>query len=238
MKIYNKIEGRVKKLIEKSHMFFVASAPTHGKFVNLSPKGLDATLKITGENQLMFIDVHGSGCETLSHIRENGRVCLMWCAYEGDPLIARVHGMGRAVLQGSDEFKKLVNTHFNDTGPLKPEQARSIIIIDAFQVMDSCGFAVPFMEYKSQRTRMPEALEKILLGIDMNQDTIAKWKVRGWSLDGLPAAGIAADGRQGTFWRPAKPLTTVQNWLVSNYQGLLIGTALGALLYHQKSKMA
>eukprot|EP01064_Diplonema_japonicum_P038433 TRINITY_DN9314_c0_g7_i1.p1 TRINITY_DN9314_c0_g7~~TRINITY_DN9314_c0_g7_i1.p1 ORF type:complete len:240 (+),score=22.49 TRINITY_DN9314_c0_g7_i1:57-776(+) len=236
MKIYDVIEGRAEKLIKESKMFFVSSAPKHGKFINLSPKGLDATLKITGERQVMYLDSHGSGCETLSHIRENGRICLMWCAFKGDPCIVRIHGMGRAVLQGTPDFNAIVKKHFSEgTGPLDPKKCRSIIVVDGFQVMDSCGYAVPFMTYEKQRTRMPEYLETNLVGIDMDDFNTKKWTARGYSLDGLPSAGVDANC-PGTFWRPTRISVTVQNWIASNYQGIFVGVAAAAI-YSNRNRL-
>eukprot|EP01059_Diplonema_ambulator_P021496 TRINITY_DN3570_c0_g4_i3.p1 TRINITY_DN3570_c0_g4~~TRINITY_DN3570_c0_g4_i3.p1 ORF type:complete len:243 (+),score=43.73 TRINITY_DN3570_c0_g4_i3:1389-2117(+) len=240
MKIYDEIplgtNHRVERLIRDSKVFFVASAPRYGKFVNLSPKGLDATLQITGPKQVMFLDVHGSGCETLSHIRENGRVCIMWCAFQGDPLIVRLHGYGRAVLQGSEEFTSLVEKHYTGTSPLKPEQCRSIIVVDGFQVMDSCGYAVPFMQYEKQRTRMPEALEAAHIGLpDMTEEIIERWSARGYSLDNLPGAGIVR-GKEGTHWRSPNIPQTLLNWVYGNYQGVILGAGLALAYGHLKKQ--
>ena len=241
MKIYDKIEGRVEKLIKSSKMFFVGSAPMNGKHINLSPKGLQGTLKITGDREVMYLETYGSGCETIAHLRENGRIVLMFCNFEGDPIIARIHGYGKMVLQGTPEFEAAVEKHFQDTGGLDPFTCRSIITVSAFNVMDSCGFAVPNMTFNSHRTKLTEVLNHYKLGFeDVEEGAEAKYLPRGWSLDGLPGAGIEAD-KSGTFFRQKYFISAVLQSLQQNAVPIAFGTCIGfavsTLLQRQNNKL-
>ena len=107
-KIYPEIEARLAKFIVNQHLFFVATAPLDpaGR-INLSPKGLD-TLSILGPHSVAYLDLVGSGIETVAHLRENGRVVLMFCAFEGPPNIVRLHGHGEAVEPGDDDWDELI----------------------------------------------------------------------------------------------------------------------------------
>jgi Pyridoxamine 5'-phosphate oxidase len=143
------IDESAKKFIEAQLVFFVGSAPLDASgHVNVSPKGLD-TLRILGPTSVAYLDLTGSGIETVSHLKENGRIVLMFCAFEGPPKILRVHGRGRVVEPGQARFAELAS-HF-------PEYAgaRSIILIEVTRVADSCGFGVPLLEFKGQRTQLP-----------------------------------------------------------------------------------
>eukprot|EP01061_Rhynchopus_euleeides_P033522 TRINITY_DN5621_c0_g2_i1.p1 TRINITY_DN5621_c0_g2~~TRINITY_DN5621_c0_g2_i1.p1 ORF type:complete len:263 (+),score=86.02 TRINITY_DN5621_c0_g2_i1:70-789(+) len=223
MKVYDTIEGRALKLIQNSKMFFVSSAPHRGEHINVSPKGLDNTLKVTGPLQVMYLESWGSGCETLAHLRENGRICLLFCAFSGDPLIVRLHGRGVAHLAGTPSFSKLAAAHFSDVSPLQPELCRSIIQIDVFRVSDSCGYGVPRMTYTEQRDTLPEYLEKKPIGsLERDEELTAKWLVRGVSLDGLPGAGISL-AVPGAVWRSASVWSVARDWLAENYQGVAVG---------------
>lgn len=126
-------------------MFFVASAPLSGDgHVNLSPKGLDC-LRVLTPNRVAYLDLTGSGNETSAHLRENGRITLMFCAFIGPPQILRLYGRGETVLPGSDQWAEL--------RPLFGEYpgARQIIVAEISRVQTSCGFAVPNYEYVGQR---------------------------------------------------------------------------------------
>ena len=143
------IDESTKQFIEAQPVFFVGSAPLDaGGHVNVSPKGLD-TLRILGPTTIAYLDLTGSGIETVSHLKENGRIVLMFCAFEGPPKILRVHGRGRVVESGQAPFAELAS-HFPGY-----EGARSIILVDVTRVADSCGFGVPLLEFKGQRTQLP-----------------------------------------------------------------------------------
>jgi hypothetical protein len=131
-------------------MFFVGTAPGgSGGHVNLSPKGLD-TLRILGPRRAAYLDLTGSGVETIAHLRDNGRITLMACAFSGAPRISRIYGTGTVHEVGSPGFGELA-PHF----PELPG-ARSIIDIAVDRVSTSCGYAVPLMDLVGDRDRLLE----------------------------------------------------------------------------------
>src|SRR5262245_35191990 len=136
-KTYESITPELREFIERQRMFFVASAPldAHGH-VNVSPKGLDS-LRVLGEKRIAYLDMTGSGNETSAHVEENGRITVMFCAFEGSPKILRLYGRGRTMLSGANGWPELA-AHFE----IRPG-ARQIIIIDIERVQTSCGFGVP-----------------------------------------------------------------------------------------------
>jgi hypothetical protein len=164
--------------IARQPMFFVATAPSGGGHVNLSPKGLD-TLRVLGPKRVAYLDLTGSGVETIAHLRENGRVTLMWCAFTGPPRIMRVYGRGTVHRRGTAEFDELAG-HFPDLAG-----ARSVIDVDVEMVSSSCGYAVPLMEYQGQRDRLLEWAEH------KGDDGLAEYwaSKNAKSVDGLPGLG-------------------------------------------------
>jgi hypothetical protein len=129
-------------------MFFVATAPAGaGGHVNISPKGYD-TLRVLDERRVAYLDLTGSGVETIAHIRDNGRITLMACAFSGNPRISRIYGRGTVHLAGTPAFAALVPEF-----PALPG-ARSIIEIDVERVTTSCGYAVPLMDLVDDRERL------------------------------------------------------------------------------------
>jgi hypothetical protein len=153
-KFYDSISESLQQFIEAQHMFFVASAPLSVEgHVNLSPKGMDS-LRILSSNHVAYIDLIGSGNETSAHIRENGRITLMWCAFSGKPDIVRLYGKGRVVLPSDSEWAELNSLFPNYVN------TRQIITAEIYMVQTSCGYAVPLMEFVSDRdtlTRWAEA---------------------------------------------------------------------------------
>ena len=145
---YEGITPRLRAFIEEQQVFFVASAPLDGDgHVNLSPKGREGTLVVLGEHSLAYLDFGGSHAETIAHLRENGRITLMWCAFSGPPKILRVHGRGTPIFRDDPRWAEMIHHFAGADGPA----ARAIIIVDAVRVSDSCGFAVPFMDYREER---------------------------------------------------------------------------------------
>jgi hypothetical protein len=129
-------------------MFFVATAPSGGDgHVNLSPKGYD-TFRVLAADRVAYLDLTGSGVETIAHLRENGRVTLMACAFSGNPRISRIYGRGRVHMLDSPEFEALA--------PQFPDLPgrRSIIDIAVERVTTSCGYAVPTMDLVDDRDRL------------------------------------------------------------------------------------
>ncbi len=162
VKNFSTIDEAVRKFIEAQPIFFVGSAPLDADgHVNISPKGLD-TLRILGPKTIAYLDLTGSGIETVSHLKENGRIVLMFCAFQGPPNILRVYGRGTVVEPEQKEFTGLA-ARFPEY-----EGTRSIILVEVSRVSDSCGFGVPLLEYKGERTQLsawahklgPEALRK------------------------------------------------------------------------------
>jgi hypothetical protein len=147
-KVYDGITSRLREFIEEQQVFFVGSAPLAGDgHVNLSPKGRDGSLVVLGEHRLAYLDFGGSHAETIAHLRENGRITVMWCAFTGPPKILRVHGRGTPVFRDDPRWAELIPHFAGADGPA----ARAIVLIDAVKVSDSCGFAVPFMDYREER---------------------------------------------------------------------------------------
>ncbi len=144
-KVYDAISDDQRAFITAQQIFFVASAPlSSAGHVNLSPKGLDC-LRVLTPNRVAYLDLTGSGNETSAHVRENGRITLMFCAFAGPPKILRLYGRGETVLPGSDQWADLSSLFGAYPG------ARQIIIAEISRVQTSCGFAVPHYEYGGQR---------------------------------------------------------------------------------------
>ncbi len=142
------LDDETKQFIRAQSMFFVASAPLDPDgHVNLSPKGLD-TFRILGPRTVAYLDFTGSGVETIAHLKENGRIILMFCAFQGPPKILRLYGRGRTVELHEPEFPAL-QAHF----PVY-ESTRAIIVIELTRIADSCGYGVPLLKYEGERSHM------------------------------------------------------------------------------------
>jgi hypothetical protein len=147
MKLFETITPDFQEWIRAQKLFFVATAPLSANgHVNLSPKGHDC-LRILNDRTVCYLDMTGSGNETSAHILENERITLMWCGFEGSPRILRLYGRGEVVLKDSQKWKVLVQEHFADVLP----SARQIIVSHVDRVQTSCGYAVPFYDYKEDR---------------------------------------------------------------------------------------
>ncbi|PXY25999.1 pyridoxamine 5'-phosphate oxidase family protein [Prauserella endophytica] len=180
MKVHEAIDGRLREFLLAQPVFFVGTAPTSvDGHVNVSPKGMAGTFAVLGEHRVAYLDYTGSGAETIAHLRENGRVVLMFCAFSGPPNIVRLHGHGRVVPQSSPEYPELLS-HF---APEQEHGARSIIDVAVERVSDSCGFSVPLMEYTGDRDLL---LRRHARRTD--DDLTAYWAEKNThSIDGLPA---------------------------------------------------
>ena len=150
-KTYERIDGRLRTFIEEQHIFFTATAPLDAEgTVNLSPKGVSGSFAVVDDRTVAYLDFAGSTAETIAHLRENGRVTLMWCAFQGPPNIVRVHGRGEPVFRDDPRFGELL-THFPAVDPTA-HGLRAIIVVTAELIRDSCGFAVPYMSYDEDRS--------------------------------------------------------------------------------------
>jgi hypothetical protein len=143
---FAQIEPAQRDFIQRQHMFFVATAAAGGH-VNLSPKGLDA-LRVLGPNAVAYLDRTGSGNETAAHLRADGRLTLMLCAFEGPPRILRLYGRGRVLRRGMPEYGRLLTEAFAGE---EPTGARQIVVLDVDLVQTSCGFGVPLYDYRGER---------------------------------------------------------------------------------------
>jgi hypothetical protein len=144
-KTYDHIPPDLQQFIAAQKVFFVATAPLDGGgHVNLSPKGLDC-FRVLSETRVAYLDLTGSGNETGAHVEENGRITFMFCAFDGPPNILRLYGRGRTVQPGSAEWAALAPTFPEFPG------ARQIVLADVHRVMTTCGFAVPFYDFRGDR---------------------------------------------------------------------------------------
>ena len=191
-KVYDGIDERQRRWIAGQALFFVGTAPLAGDgHVNVSPKGPIGSLRILDERTVAYLDVVGSGAETAAHLRENGRIVVMLCAFEGPPRILRLHGRGEVVLPGEERFAELLERcAFED--PAVAESRRSIVVVEVTRVADSCGYGVPLMSYEGERPHMDAwAQKKLRVGgpeelLDYQRSKNAT------SLDGLPAVEVPA----------------------------------------------
>jgi hypothetical protein len=181
-KLYERIDGRLRSFIEDQQIFFVATAPlSQDGHVNVSPKGRAGSLAVLDERTVAFLDFGGSHAETIAHLRENGRITLMWCAFSGPPDIVRVHGRGEPVFRDDSRWSGLIG-HFTDADA---PGLRAIIVVTAERISDTCGFAVPFMDYREERT-----LHADYFGRKTDEEFRAYCESKdhnGQSIDGLPA---------------------------------------------------
>ena len=176
-KTYDKIDDRLRAFIAEQPMFFVATAPLAGGHVNVSPKGYTDTFAVLDEHTIAYLELYGSGAETVAHLRENGRITLMFCSFARSPKILRLYGTGRVVRPDAPEWAMLAS-HFG-TGHAG---VRSIIVVDVSRIADSCGYAVPMMDMVGERTLLDE---------QHGRRTAEQWTqrvgVNARSIDGLPA---------------------------------------------------
>ncbi|RKE20943.1 pyridoxamine 5'-phosphate oxidase family protein [Streptomyces sp. TLI_171] len=182
-KTYERIDARLRAFIERQPVYFVASAPLSADgHVNLSPKGRSGTLAVIDELTVAYLDFGGSHAETIAHLRENGRITLMWCAFDGPPTVLRVHGRGEPVFRDDERFAELL-AHFDPSAD--GTALRAIILVRAERVSDSCGFAVPFMDYRSDRELHEEFFDR--KGEDRFSEYCESKDYVAVSIDGLPS---------------------------------------------------
>jgi pyridoxamine 5'-phosphate oxidase-like protein len=165
-KQYDAIDGKLAAWIGRQRLFFVATAPRDGGHVNVSPKGPIDSLRIVDERTIEYVDHVGSGAETAAHLRENGRICVMLCAFEGPPRIVRLHGRGevRSVEDPGDGVRATVRVHVD-------------------RIADSCGYGVPLMEYVGERPQRALWLDR--KGPEGVREYVRERNAE--SIDGLPA---------------------------------------------------
>jgi len=179
-KFYQTLTPDLQRFIAAQKIFFVATAAADGR-VNLSPKGLDS-LRILDANRVLWMNLTGSGNETAAHLRQDPRMTLMFCAFEGEPMILRLYGQARAVHQGDDDWVALYS-NFDPTPGV-----RQLFDMRVELVQTSCGMGVPFMEYRGQRPNLVDWARK------KGEEGLREyWREKNLlSLDGLPT-GIESE---------------------------------------------
>lgn len=176
-KTFDGIDEKLGRFLADQPVFFVATAPGGSEgHINVSPKGMADTFRILGPRSVAYLDFIGSGIETVAHLRDNGRIVIMFCAFSGAPRIVRLHGRGRAILPGDADWEELAARFPPRHG------ARSIVTVDLDRVSDSCGFGVPFMTYDGERTQLTEWADR------KTEGELAEYRMKknSSSIDGLP----------------------------------------------------
>ncbi|KAG7095321.1 hypothetical protein E1B28_006086 [Marasmius oreades] len=237
VQFYDEIPPFLIDWIKTQHVFWVATAPLSADgHVNLSGKGINGTFHVVNNRQIWYEDLTGSGCETISHIRENGRITIYFNAFEGPPRIARLFGKGKVFEFGTPEYNALLPPEERQVG------SRSIIMVDLHKVATSCGYAIPFFQFKSHRTKLTEwASNKqaqdcpSLSSLTLPSDGLkAYWKKsNSASLDGLPGMELLPI----TFETQLVPPKTGKHKAISKIpkfpspidEKLILAFALGAL---------
>jgi len=178
-KFYDVIEPKLREFIERQHVFFVATATADSR-ISLSPKGLDA-LRVLDERTVAYLDLTGSGNETATHVRADGRLTFMMCAFEGPPNILRLYGRGRVLPKGSEGYRRIIAEAF---AGVEPQAARQIVVLDLDSAQTSCGYGVPVYDYEGERPSLTNWAEK--------QDDLAAYRARNnmVSIDGIPSGHV------------------------------------------------
>jgi Pyridoxamine 5'-phosphate oxidase len=186
-KIFDGIDERLERWIAAQPMFFVGSAPLdEDGHINVSPKGPIETLRVLDPHTVAYLDFIGSGAETIAHVRENGRIVVMLCAFQGPPRILRLHGRARVVTAAESEFDELL-ARGGFEGPATPQARRAIVVVGVERVADSCGYGVPLMSYEGHRPHMELwAAKRVRVG---GPEALLEYQREhnSVSIDGLPA---------------------------------------------------
>lgn len=184
---YTEIDDGIQRWMARQHMYFVATAPLQGDGrVNCSPKGLDS-LVVLGPMQLAYVDVGGSGIETVAHLKENGRITIMLSAFDGPPKTFRFYGHGTVTEPHEEGFAELLAKF-----PQQPS-VRNIITVDVDLIMDSCGYGVPMYEFRKQRNSFDNYLadksEAFLLDYRRERNAKSLDGLKGLDVDRIPLTG-------------------------------------------------
>lgn len=175
--MYEGIDTELAAWLTAQPMFVVGTAPLDGDgLINVSPKGMAGSFAVLDEHRVAYLDLTGSGVETIAHLRQNGRIVLMFTAFDGKPNIVRLHGRGDVALPGDEQFEELLPRF-----PAHPG-VRSIIVVTVQRVSDSCGYAVPKMDYVADRRALDASNAK------KGEVRLAAYRRQknSLSLDGLP----------------------------------------------------
>ncbi len=175
-KIYPEIDDALETWIGGQPLFFVATAPLDAAgLVNVSPRGHD-TFSVLGPRRVGWVDYTGSGIETVAHLQENGRICVMFASFDHRPRIVRLHGHGQVRQPGHPDYADVTSRH-----PVHPG-TRAVIVVDVERISDSCGFGVPVMELVSERDLLRLSAQK------KGTEQMAAYRAEknASSIDGLP----------------------------------------------------
>ena len=179
-KTYGELSDSLNEFISRQKLFFVASAPLDANgHVNLSPKGLDS-FRVIDARTVAYLDLTGSGIETVAHVKENGRLSIMFCALEGAPKIVRLYGRAEVIERDHPEFASLLALFPARMG------TRSIIRVALERVADSCGYGVPVFEFREERSTLIDWADK------KGSDKILEYQreKNQKSIDGLPGIAV------------------------------------------------
>jgi hypothetical protein len=188
-RVYDRIDDIQRAWIARQALFFVGTAPrADDGHVNVSPKGPIGTLRVLDDHTVAYLDIIGSGAETIAHLRENGRIVVMLCAFDGPPRILRLHGRGEVVLAGDPRFDELLE-RADFAQPSVASSRRAVIVVHVERVADSCGYGVPLMSFEGIRPHSDAWAEKRIRS--GGPDAIAAYQAQknAVSIDGLPAVG-------------------------------------------------
>ena len=205
-KLYTELDDRLMRFIARQPVFFVATAPCPGRdgdggHVNVSPKGYAGTFAVLGPTTVAYVDLTGSGAETIAHLRQNGRITIMFCSFGRQPKILRLYGTGRVALPGAAEFASLL-AHFPASGPgSSPGSQRAIICAELDRIADSCGYAVPVMNLVEERDVLVRSDERKTAG----QLAAYRAENNAVSIDGIPALSPVARRAASPHRIPTSP---------------------------------
>ena len=189
-KVFHGIDERLERWIAAQPVFFVGTAPLDADgHVNVSPKGPIGALRVLGPRTVAYLDLLGSGAETIAHVRENARIVIMLCAFEGPPRVVRLHGRGDVVAASDTRFQGLLRAH-PFPQPAVPETRRAIVIVELDRIADSCGYGVPLMSYQGHRDHLDLwAAKKLRVG---GPEALLEYeqKHNSVSIDGLRAVDL------------------------------------------------
>jgi len=184
--VYDGIDDKLAGWLTSQPVFFVATAPrAEDGHVNVSPKGMAGTFAVFGPRRVGYLDYYGSGSETIAHLRDNGRITLMFAAFTGRPTIVRLYGRGRLVLTQDPEFPELRKAFAKQ----RITAQRAIVMVELDRVSDSCGYAVPLMDFVADRTVLDLRQEKKGPAVYREYPETKN----ATSIDGLPALGDLGD---------------------------------------------
>jgi pyridoxamine 5'-phosphate oxidase-like protein len=184
-RVHDGVEGAVAEFVLRQPVFFVATAPSGPDgHVNLSPKGGAGSFAVLDPHTVAYLDMIGSGVETIAHLQENGRIVVMFCAFDGPPRIVRIHGRGSAVVAGEPGYEELASCFPARDG------ARSVVRVEVQRVADSCGYGVPLMRFEAERKDLDHWVQR--KGPEGLVSYLAEKNAE--SIDGLPgiAPGVPA----------------------------------------------